>query len=413
MTHPKMACHCTTPPRVLVHRDRQLSRGSKIPEARVQWPMDSSRPLPSHGSSAGPRGNWLNWYLMRATHQATGRGVELRQSDQEPEISVILPIFDERDNIPLLYEDLSHELGVVGRSYEIVYVDDGSKDGSGAALAELAARDPRVVVVQFRRNFGQTAALQAGIDISRGKTLVFMDADLQNDPRDIVRLLEKLDEGYDVVSGWRRDRHDEFLRRKLPSWVANWLISQVTGVHLNDYGCTLKAYRRETLADVRLYGEMHRFMPAYASWAGAQIAEIPVTHHARKFGKSKYGISRTFRVLLDLLTVKMLGSYATKPIYFFGTFGLALWIAAVVCGVVVIIERMVPPYPQAHNNPLLLLGVFLGIVGIQFLLLGLIAELLIRTYHESGGRPTYVIRRVLAGGKSDAPTGSRPQIEER
>lgn len=350
---------------------------------------------------------------MRAAHQRTRRDIELPEPDQQPELSVILPIYDEQDNILPLYEDLTRELGAIGHSYEIVYVDDGSKDGSAAALAQLAAKDRHVIVVQFRRNFGQTAALQAGIDVSRGQILVFMDADMQNDPRDISRLLAKLDEGYDVVSGWRRDRHDEFLRRKLPSWMANWLISEVTGVHLNDYGCTLKAYRRETLVDVRLYGEMHRFMPAYASWAGAHIAEIPVTHHPRKFGKSKYGISRTFRVLLDLLTVKMLGSYATKPIYFFGTFGLVLWIAAMVCAVVVIIERLVPPYPQAHNNPLLLLGVFLGIVGIQFLLLGLIAELLIRTYHESAGRPTYVIRRVLVGAKGGAAVDSRSYVGVR
>lgn len=327
---------------------------------------------------------------------------------EQPELSVILPIFEEEQNISPLHKDLTDELTKLGHSYEIIYVDDGSKDGSGKVLEQIAAGDQHVTVVQFRRNFGQTAALQAGIDASRGAVLIFMDADRQNDPRDIARLIDKLDEGYDVVSGWRKDRHDEFVSRKLPSWIANALISRVTGVRLNDYGCTLKAYRRETLENVRLYGEMHRFMPAYASWAGARIAEIPVTHHARQFGKSKYGISRTFRVLLDLLTVKLLGSFATKPIYFFGTFGLVLWILAMICGVVVIVERVLPPYPQAHNNPLLLLGTFLGIVGVQFLLLGLIAELLIRTYHESGGRPTYVVRRVIAGGSAAGASQSKP-----
>ena len=313
---------------------------------------------------------------------------------------MIVPIYEEQDSILPLHEQLSLELAQLGLNYEIVFVDDGSRDASSERLREIAAADPRVTVVRFRRNFGQTAAIQAGIDISRGEILVFMDGDLQNDPADISRLLEKIDEGNDVVSGWRKDRHDAFLSRKVPSWAANWLISRVTGVRLNDYGCTLKAYRRETLADVRLYGEMHRFMPAYASWTGATIAEIPVKHHARRFGRSKYGIWRTFRVLLDLLTVKLLGSYATKPIYFFGSFGLLLWLGAVVFGVVVLIERVLPPYPEAHNNPLLLLSVFLAIVGVQFILMGLLAELVMRAYHESQGKPTYAIREILTGGES-------------
>src|SRR5438094_55577 len=220
-----------------------------------------------------------------------------------------------------------------------------------------------------------------------------MDGDMQNDPRDIGRLLEKIDEGNDVVSGWRKDRKDDLLRRKVPSWLANRLISWVTGVQLNDYGCTRKAYRRETLADVRLYGEMHRFMPAYASWTGAAIAEIPVLHHARRFGRSKYGIWRTFRVLLDLLTVKLLGSYATKPIYFFGSFGFALWVAAFLCGVIVLIEKMVPPYPEAHNNPLLLVAVFLATLGRRFVMLWL----------RAGGRDRHLGRsaRLLPPARAD------------
>jgi glycosyltransferase involved in cell wall biosynthesis len=326
---------------------------------------------------------------------------------QAPELSVIIPIYDEQDNILPLHEQLDHELGLLGRTYEIVYVDDGSRDGSPSRLRQLAESDPHVVVVQFRRNFGQTAALQAGIDLSRGHLLVFMDGDMQNDPSDIARLLEKIDEGNDVVSGWRKDRHDDLVRRKVPSWMANRLISWVTGVRLNDYGCTLKAYRRETLADVRLYGEMHRFMPAYASWTGATIAEIPVNHRARRFGRSKYGIWRTFRVLLDLLTVKLLGSYATKPIYFFGAFGFLLGAAAFVCGIVVLIEKLLPPYPQAHNNPLLLLAVFLATLGVQFVLLGLLAELIMRTYHETRGRPTYAVRQVLVGTEPAVKTRRR------
>lgn len=331
---------------------------------------------------------------------------------RDVDLSVIIPIFDEQENIPLLYEQLRTSLDALGRSYEIVYIDDGSKDSSLERLRQLAAADDHVVVVQFRRNFGQTAALQAGIDVSCGSILVFMDGDLQNDPRDISRLLSKLDEGHDVVSGWRKNRHDALLSRKVPSWIANRLISWVTGVRLTDYGCTLKAYRRETLTDVRLYGEMHRFIPAYASWTGASIAEIPVEHHARKYGRSKYGLWRTFRVLLDLLTVKLLGSYATKPIYFFGTFGFALWAGAVVCAIVVVLERIFPPYAQAHDNPLLLLAVFLAILGVQFVMLGLLAELIMRTYHESRGRPAYSIRRVITRSDTTEPRPEVPSTSE-
>jgi len=318
-------------------------------------------------------------------------------ASEAPELSVIIPIFDEEDSIRALNEQLQHELIRLGRTYEIVYVDDGSRDASADRLAEVAKSDSHVTVVRFRRNFGQTAAIQAGIDLSRGQILVFMDGDLQNDPADIGRLLAKIDEGNDVVSGWRKDRHDDLLRRKIPSMIANRLISWVTGVRLNDYGCTLKAYRRETLVDVQLYGEMHRFIPAYASWTGAVIAEIEVRHHPRRFGRSKYGIWRTFRVLLDLLTVKLLGSYATKPIYFFGAFGLLLWISAFICCAIVLVEKLTPPYPEAHNNPLLLLAVFLASIGFQFVMLGLLAELIMRSYHATRGRPAYVIRQVLVG----------------
>lgn len=310
------------------------------------------------------------------------------------QLSVVIPVYNEEDSIQPLYSALKQALDKLGLSYEMVFVDDGSRDLTGKRLKETAESDPHVQVVRFRRNFGQTAALQAGIDYSSGEILVFIDGDLQNDPDDIGRLLSKLDEGYDLVSGWRLKRQDNLLRR-LPSRMANALISRVTGVHLHDYGCTLKAYRREVLEHMRLYGEMHRFIPAYASWAGATIAELPVQHHARKYGKSKYGIWRTLRVLLDLMTIKMLGSYSTKPIYFFGFAAFVLWALAFFFGAWVILAKFLPPYPEAHNNPLLLLAVFLGIVGVQFILMGLLAEIAIRTYHESQDKATYVVREVI------------------
>src|SRR5881397_3097738 len=238
-----------------------------------------------------------------------------------PDISVFLPVFNEEPNLRPLHEKLDRSLAQLGRTAEIIYVDDGSSDGSLAILREIAEMDPRVRVVALRRNYGQTAAMAAGIDAARGKVLIPMDADLQNDPADISRLLDKLDDGYDVVSGWRKDRKDKMITRKIPSMLANRLISWIGGVPLHDYGCSLKAYRRESLEDVRLYGEMHRFIPIYASWAGARVTEIPVEHHARTAGKSKYGLSRTLKVVFDLITIKFMASYQTKPIYVFGTFG--------------------------------------------------------------------------------------------
>ena len=320
----------------------------------------------------------------------------------EPRLSVVVPVFEEEESILLLHERLTAALAGMDRAYEIVFVDDGSRDATPQHLLEITRRDPRVRVVRFRRNFGQTAAIQAGIEHSVGRELVFLDADLQNDPDDIPLLLEKMDEGYDVVSGWRKNRHDDRLRMWF-SHVANGIISSVTGVHLHDYGCTLKAYRREVLEPVKLYGEMHRFIPALVSWTGASITEMPVRHHPRQFGHSKYGLSRTFRVLLDLLTVKMLGSYSTKPIYFFGFLGFAFWALALLAGLVVVVQKLLPPHPWAHNNPLLLLAVFLAIVGMQLILMGVLAELIIRTYHESQGKPTYVIRQVIESAASPKP----------
>src|SRR5919108_6308529 len=266
---------------------------------------------------------------MKAIGRPAGERTRGLNSESPAQVSIVVPLFNEEENVPLLHERLQKAVAPLG-GYEIVYVDDGSTDGTFTRLSQIAAADPHVRVVRFRRNFGQTAALQAGIDYSQGEKLVFLDGDLQNDPADIPRLLQVLDEGHDVVSGWRKHRQDSLMRR-LPSRVANWLISRVTGVVLKDYGCTLKAYRREVLDNVRLYGEMHRFIPAYAAWAGASVTEIEVAHHPRSFGKSKYGLSRTLRVLLDLMTAKFLGSFSSKPIYLFGAVAFALWTAAAVC----------------------------------------------------------------------------------
>jgi glycosyltransferase involved in cell wall biosynthesis len=336
-------------------------------------------------------------------------GGDLGDLGSRLDLSIVVPVYNEEENLRILHEGLRDALGALDRSYEIIYVDDGSADRSPQILTELAQEAAEVRAILFRRNFGQTAALQAGIEHSTGDVLIFMDGDLQNDPVDIRRLLDTLDEGYDVVSGWRKDRKDPWTRT-LPSKLANGLISWVTGVRLHDYGCTLKAYRREVLQYVKLYGEMHRFIPAVASWAGASITEVPVRHHPRRFGRSKYGISRTLRVVLDLITVKMLGSYSTKPIYLFGFVGFVLWMFAILSFLVVVIQKLLPPYVWAHNNPLLLLSVFLAILGVQFILMGLLAELTIRTYHESQDKPTYAIRRVVRGPVAQERSGPRPIV---
>jgi glycosyltransferase involved in cell wall biosynthesis len=315
-----------------------------------------------------------------------------------PQISVVVPIFNEAESVEPLYTRLHQAMSSLGRDYELIFVDDGSLDGSFERLKSLTRLDHHVRLIRFRRNFGQTAALQAGIEQSRGQILVFMDADLQNDPDDVAAIVAKLEEGYDVVSGWRRDRQDPFLTRRLPSQIANSLISFVTGVRLRDYGCTLKGYRREVIEGVKLYGEMHRFIPALASLSGASVTEIPVHHHARRFGRSKYGLSRTVRVLIDLMTVKFLGSYGTKPNYAFGFIAILLWMGALLAAAVVAVKKFIPPYPEAHNNPLLLLAVFLAILGVQFMMLGLLAELIVRTYHESQGKSIYVIREAVEQG---------------
>jgi glycosyltransferase involved in cell wall biosynthesis len=308
-------------------------------------------------------------------------------------VSIIVPIYNERKNLEPFVTALTQALEPTGEDYEVLLIDDGSTDGSGPFLATLPARDPRIRVIQFRRNFGQTAAMAAGFDYAEGSILIPTDADMQNDPRDIPSILVKLREGYDVVSCWRQARQDPWLTRKLPSRLANLLISYISGVRLHDYGCTLKGYRREVLEHIRLYGEMHRFIPVYASWAGAKVAEIPVRHHARTAGSSKYGLSRTYKVILDLITVKMLGSYSTKPMYFFGGAGLI----ACVCGFFFALWTLFDKYfnhVKAHNNPLLLLAVFLFLLGVQFILMGLVAELVIRTYFESQNKTPYIVRQI-------------------
>jgi glycosyltransferase involved in cell wall biosynthesis len=310
-----------------------------------------------------------------------------------PEVSVVVPLLDEQDNIGPLYEQITQTLA--GRySFEMIFVDDGSTDGSFAVLQKLHKADAKVRVIRFRRNFGQTAALAAGFAHARGRIIIAMDADLQNDPADIPQMIAKLDEGFDVVSGWRKRRHDNAITRLLPSKIANWLISRITGVKLHDYGCTLKAYRREVLAETKLYGEMHRFIPALASWSGAKIAEMVVNHRPRTAGAAKYGLARTWKVLLDLITVKFLGSFSTKPIYIFGSLGLLSAAGAVLFGLIVIYQKL-RHGTDMSGNPLLILTAVFIIATIQFILMGLLAELLVRTYHESQNRPTYVIKELL------------------
>ena len=311
--------------------------------------------------------------------------------EEAPEISVFLPVYNEEPNLLPLHSRLDEALRSLGRSAEIIYVDDGSTDGSLAILRELATLDSRVRVVALRRNYGQTAAMAAGIDAATGEVLIPMDADLQNDPADIVRLLERLDQGYDVVSGWRKNRKDRLITRKLPSMIANRLISWIGRVPLHDYGCSLKAYRRESLQDVRLYGEMHRFIPIYASWAGARVSEIPVEHHPRTMGKSKYGLSRTLKVVFDLMTIKFLASYQTKPIYVFGSFGMLAFLISMLAGLYAVFLKLIHK-ADFVQTPLPILAIVMFAVGVQFLLMGLLAEMLVRTYHESQAKSIYAVR---------------------
>ena len=307
------------------------------------------------------------------------------------DISVFLPVYNEEPNLRPLHAKMTDALATLGRTAEIIYVDDGSSDGSLEVLREIAGRDARVRVIALRRNYGQTAAMSAGIDAARGRVLIPMDADLQNDPADIKRLLEKLDEGYDVVSGWRKNRQDKAITRKFPSMLANRLISWIGGVPLHDYGCSLKAYRCDSLADVRLYGEMHRFIPIYASWAGARVTEIPVDHHARTMGVSKYGLSRTLKVVFDLVTIKFMASYQTKPIYVFGSFGVLAFAVSFIAGLWALFLKFVEGV-SFILTPLPILAIVMFAVAIQFFLMGLLAEMSVRTYHESQSKAIYAVR---------------------
>jgi glycosyltransferase involved in cell wall biosynthesis len=310
-------------------------------------------------------------------------------------LSLIIPVYNEEENLPLLMDAICNALEPLKKEWEVIFVDDGSRDRSLEVLEGLVGKHPEHVrVVVFRRNFGQTAAIEAGIDHSRGETIVLLDADLQNDPADIPMLLAKLDEGYDLVSGWRKDRKDNRLTRTIPSNLANGLISRVTGVHLHDYGCTLKAYRRGALEGFRLYGEMHRFIPVFAHSVGARITELPVRHHARKFGKTKYGLERTIKVVLDLFTVKFLLDYSHKPMRLFGGAGMILILGSGILLFSLFVRKLIEGI-SILPSPLFSLGVMFFILGFQSILMGLIAELLARTYHESQRKPTYTIRKTL------------------
>ena len=310
-------------------------------------------------------------------------------------LSVIVPVFNEQESLVSLHEAVCKAVQPLGLPFEVIYVDDGSTDGSAGVLADLHSKYPeRVQVIELRRNFGQTAAIAAGFDAASGEVIIPMDADLQNDPEDIRNLLSKLEEGFDLVSGWRAERKDP-LSRRVPSALANRLISWITGVRLHDYGCTLKAYRREVVEHLNLYGEMHRFLPALASWAGARVAEIKVRHHPRRFGQSKYGFGRTIRVLLDLITLKFLLSYSTKPMQVFGKWGFFIMALGMLMGFITAILKFLPPYKDVTGNPWMYLCIFFMLGGLQLIAVGLLGEINVRTYYESQRKRIYTIRRRL------------------
>ncbi|HUH84271.1 MAG TPA: glycosyltransferase family 2 protein [Stellaceae bacterium] len=310
------------------------------------------------------------------------------------DLSVIIPVHDEAESIAPLHQELAAVLGPLGRGYEIIFVDDGSRDGTLAVASEIAARDRSVKVVQLLRNYGQTAAMMAGIDYAQGAVIVAMDGDGQNDPADIPRLLAELEKGYDVVSGWRTERKDRTLTRRLPSFFANRIISAISGVRLHDYGCSLKAYRREVIKSVRLYGEMHRFIPIYTTWFGGRIAELPVNHRPRLGGRSKYGLGRTFKVLLDIAVVRFLDRYLTKPIYIFGGFGLLCMFAGTLAGAYMLWLKFGEGF-SFILTPLPVVVTMLFVTGVLALLMGLLAELMVRTYFESQDKRVYAVKTLI------------------
>jgi glycosyltransferase involved in cell wall biosynthesis len=317
-----------------------------------------------------------------------------RLANTDVAVSIVIPLLNEADSLPELYSHLQGMMNNLDRSCEVIFIDDGSTDNSFAILRQLQEQDQRLRAIKLRRNFGQTAAFSAGFDHARGDIIVTMDADLQNDARDIPQLLAKIDEGYDIVSGWRIKRRDKWFTRRLPSQIANWLISHLTGVKLRDYGCSLKAYRREVLDNVKLYGELHRFIPALASWMGVEVAEVPVNHFARRFGKSKYGLSRTIRVMLDLLAVKFLLDYATRPLQIFGLIGLLNLGAGTTLAAYLTYMRLFGGVALS-DRPILLLAILLIMVGVQLLIMGLLGELVVRTYHETQNKTIYMVREIV------------------
>ena len=314
------------------------------------------------------------------------------EKEQTVNCSVVIPVYNEETNVRLLIPQLKDALDRLGKSYEVLFVDDGSSDQTNAILTEAAAKYPELKVITLRRNFGQTAAMSAGFDAAVGDVILPMDGDLQNDPNDIGRLLQKIEEGYDVVSGWRINRQDKYWTKRLPSNIANRIISKITNVHLHDYGCTLKAYRREVLQSVELYGEMHRFIPALASLVGVKVTELPVNHRAREHGKSKYNLSKTVRVILDLITVKFLLSYSTRPIQIFGLVGL-VGIASSIAMMLGVGYSKIAYDATVSNNSFFLLAVIFFLLGGQFIAMGLLGEIIVRTYHEAQNKPRYVIAR--------------------
>ena len=310
------------------------------------------------------------------------------------DLSIVIPVFNEEANLQELIDKINKVMQRIKKNYEIIFVDDGSEDDSLRILSEACQKNSRIRLIVFQRNYGQTAALSAGFNSATGKIIIPLDADLQNDPEDIPMLLLKIEEGFGLVSGWRKERKDPFWSRRLPSLVANWIISRISGVPLHDYGCTLKAYRKEYIAGINLYGEMHRFLPIYASWNGARIEEVQVRHHPRRAGVSKYGISRTFKVLMDLITVKFLGGYATKPLYLFGAIGSLLLIFSAISLLGVLYQKIFLDISMIQT-PLLLLTVLFIVLGVLLIMLGLIAEITVRTYHESRGKPIYLIKETI------------------
>jgi len=331
-------------------------------------------------------------------------------SDEEIRYSIVVPFFNEQENVPPLYMKLTKVMAAIDEPYELVFVDDGSRDNSFRVLSEIYEHDRRVNLIRLRRNFGQTAALKAGFDFARGTIIISMDGDLQHDPEEIPQFLKKLEEGYDLVSGWRHARRDHLLMRQIPSRVANWMIAKLSGVELHDFGTTFKAYRREIIQEIQLYGELHRFIPALASTTGAKIAEVPIENLPRKSGKSNYGIGRTIRVFLDLLMVKFLLDYSTRPLQFFGLFGLAGASSGTLLGAYVVFKKLFYHISvMQEHGPLMLLSVALLISGIQFISMGLLGEIIARTYYESQNKPIYTMREVKTHRKET--TDSAEQVQ--